>query len=375
MSPLWLAIPGLLVWVAVLLLPWRPWSTAERLDARAGGGAADLSDVTVLIPARNEADSIGRTLQALAAQGTGLRVVVIDDQSTDGTAQAALAAGGAGVQVIAGQPLPAGWSGKLWALEQGRAQVGTGLTLLLDADIELLPGTLEALCTKLRAEQLQLVSLMAELRMSSLWERLLLPAFVYFFKLLYPFRLSNAGSRWVAAAAGGCILIESRMLGVIGGFGALRGALIDDCTLARRVRQAGGRTWIGLTRSARSLRAYDTLSSIWNMVARTAFTQLGYSVALLLLCSLMMLVAFLSPLVALGIGGGAARLAALGALAAMMLSYTPTLGYYGLSRLWALAMPLIGTLFLAMTWTSALRCWRGQRSQWKGRTYTDAAQT
>lgn len=357
------------MWAGLLLLPWQPWRNREQLSASGFEPDADLSDITVLIPARDEAETIARTLESLRVQGRGLRVVLIDDQSQDGTARIAAAAGLERLEVITGQPLPAGWTGKLWALEQGRAQLQTPLVLLLDADIMLLPGTVAALRRKLMGEQRHLVSLMARLRMQSFWEKLLMPAFIYFFRLLYPFALSNNNSRWVAAAAGGCVLLDQSMLERIGGFEPLRGALIDDCSLARRVRDFGGSTWVGVTHAAISLREYPTLADVRAMISRSAYTQLHYSLALLVLCTALMGAAFCLPLVTLFLPGGAVLLAVL-ALAAMMVSYLPTLRYYELSPAWALLMPLVGALYLAMTWESAIRYWRGQRSQWRGRVYT-----
>jgi hopene-associated glycosyltransferase HpnB len=220
------------------------------------------------------------------------------------------------------------------------------------------------------ARGFHLVSLTAEPRLASFWERLLLPAFVYFFRLLYPFRLSNGPSRHVAAAAGGCVLVERRVLEAIGGFAALRGALIDDCTLARLAKDAGFRTWIGLTRSARSRRPAATLRSVWEMVARTAFTQLRYSAVLLLACTLLMLLAFAVPVAGALAGDTTVRLVAAGTLATMCATYLPLLRYYDLGALRAVTLPAAALLFLLMTWSSALRYWRGTRSSWKGRVYT-----
>ena len=200
------------------------------------------------------------------------------------------------------------------------------------------------------------------------WERLLLPAFIFFFRLLYPFHLANKPGGWVAAAAGGCVLVETAALARIGGFGAIRGALIDDCALARAIKDAGLRTWVGSTTGAVSHRAYPTLGVVWRMVARTAYTQLRYSLALLLLCTLLMALAFWAPVASLA-GPLVAQIAAAVGLVAMAVCYLPTLLYYRLSPAWALAMPLIGTLYLAMTWHSALRDWGGRRSEWKGRVY------
>ncbi len=371
----WLLTPGALIWASILGAPWRAWSTRESLDAGAASPATDLSDVTVLIPARNEAAVIGRTIAGLHAQGPGLRVVLIDDQSHDGTADIARAtAGDLNLHILRGTSLPAGWAGKLWALEQGRGEVHTPLTLLLDADIELLPGTLAALLAFKREHKLQLVSLMAHLNMSNFWERLLLPAFVYFFKLLYPFQLANAKpsgplSRLIAAAAGGVVLVDTAVLTKIGAFASLRNALIDDCTLARRVKQAGHRSWLGLTHSAISLRGGHSLNDLHMMVARSAFTQLNYSTLVLLAVTAVFAFAFWLPLAAVFAGPLLAQILAGATLAAMLFSYVPVLRYYSLSPAWTLAMPLIATLYIGMTWSSAIRYWRGVRSLWKGRTY------
>jgi hopene-associated glycosyltransferase HpnB len=368
MDPSWWALPGCLIWIGILALPWRPWSTRESLDADTSLHD-DLEDVTVLIPARNEQDAIARTLQSVAAQGRGHRVILIDDQSTDATVAEANRAGIAGLRILHGTALPAGWTGKLWALEQGRREADTDYLLLLDADIELLPGTLPALRAKLGAERRQMVSLMAFLRMESFWERLLMPAFIYFFKLLYPFHLSNTGSRLTAAAAGGCILIENRALATAGGFAAIRDALIDDCSLARRIRDGGGSTWTGLTHSARSHRRYENLGVIWDMVARTAYTQLHYSLALLALCTLLMAAAFILPVAALFLHDAAAASLGITSLILMWISYLPTLKYYKMNPAWAVAMPVIATLYLLMTWSSALRHWQGRSAVWKDRVY------
>ena len=367
-----LAAAGAALWLCILVLPWQPWRVRERLEPEPAEDGADVSleDVTVLIPARDEAAVIGDTLAALGRQGRGLRVVLVDDRSSDGTAEVARQAAPKALtlDVHAGAPLAEGWTGKLWALEQGRRRIETPLTLLLDADITLRPGMIRALLTRREESGAPLVSVMAALRMRGGWEKLLLPAFIFFFRLLYPFHLANKSSRWIAAAAGGCVLIDTAALARIGGFEAIRGALIDDCALARAVKEAGHRTWIGVSRGAESHRDYPTLGAVWSMVARTAYTQLRYSPALLLLCTLLMALAFWAPIAGLA-GPLPAQIAAAVGLAAMGGCYLPTLRYYRLSPAWALALPLIGTLYLAMTWHSALRDWGGRRSEWKGRVY------
>jgi glycosyltransferase involved in cell wall biosynthesis len=207
---------GSLLWVAVILVPWRPWGTRERLEPGDPRDGTDLSDVTVLIPARNERNVIERTLTALRREGKGLRVTLIDDQSSDETASIARSTLPTHLNIIQGDLLPAGWTGKIWALEQGWRSVDSDLVLLLDADIELQPGMLEALKRKLIDENLALVSIMAQLRAESFWEKLLVPAFVYFFKLLYPFAVGNDPRSNLGVAAGGCILLRSDSLRISG---------------------------------------------------------------------------------------------------------------------------------------------------------------
>ncbi len=364
------AITGAAIWLTILLLPWRPWSTREVLDVSSPLPEVDLGDITVLIPARNEAETVKATLPALTAQGRGLNIILIDDQSSDGTGQVARKAVDENLLIIKGKSLPSGWTGKLWALEQGRSHIKTPFTLLLDADIEPLPGIIGELKRAMQERDVQLISLMAELRMDTFWEKLLMPAFIYFFKLLYPFRLSNTGTSRVAAAAGGCILLETRLLHEIGGFDSLRGELIDDCALARRIKTLGYKTWIGLTHSVRSIRPYEKLRTIWEMVARTAFTQLHYSGLLLALCTAIMVLSFVVPGLGLFLPSGMAKFFSALGLAIMILCYLPTLKFYGLPGRWALALPLIGILYLAMTWTSAMRYWLGGGSHWKGRAYS-----
>lgn len=374
MSIIWLALPGLIIWLSIILLPWRPWSTREALDANPAS-SADLSAVSVLIPARNEAGVIAQTLQSLQAQGAIGEIILIDDQSDDGTAECARSTikDTDKLRVIPGKALETGWSGKLWALEQGRVLSTTDYILLLDADIALEPGTLSTLLSMAERDGLDMVSLMAYLRMKSFWELLLMPAFIYFFKLLYPFAISNSSSNLIAAAAGGCILIRRQQLEDIGGFAALKNALIDDCSLARKVKRSGGRTWLGLTHSAISLRPYDGLKSIWDMVARTAYTQLLHSVALLLLCTLIMLAAFVAPVVLVVVMDLPLMLISLTALILMMLSYLPVIRYYHLNPVWLLSLPFAAALYLCMTWSSAIRHWQGTGAVWKNRAYIDPA--
>jgi len=372
-STFWLlaCVPGAVIWLIILLLPWRPWSTRERLEGN-GEPPPDTRDLTVLIPARNEARQIGRTLAAIREQAPDTAVVVVDDRSDDGTADSARAAGLVNLKVIEGRPMADGWTGKLWALDQGLDEVATPLTLLLDADIELAPGIIAALLDRRRARNLRMVSLMATLETHGFWETLLLPAFVYFFKLLYPFHLSNSSFRWVAAGAGGCVLVDTGVLREVGSFASLKHELIDDCALAAQVKAAGHRIWTGLSHSVVSHRRYDGLGKIWEMVARTAYTQLRYSPLLLAGCVAVLSWAFWLPVLGLVAGDDTARIASLTAFAAMIATFLPTLRFYRLSPLWALLLPLTGTLYLAMTVDSAWRYLRGVRSSWRGRVYSSA---
>ncbi len=364
-----ISLSVLALWIITLSLPWLPWRVREVLDAdQSRSELSDLSDISVVIPARNEEEIIAKTLAALQEQGSGLKIILVDDESEDSTAEIAQSLQLADFQIISSKPLPAGWTGKLWAQQQGLDAVQTPLTLLLDADIQLTPGIIAALKSKQQSEQLQFVSLMAQLRLDSFWERLLMPAFIYFFKMLYPFALANKPGHWVAAAAGGCILVETDCLRQINAMESIKNAVIDDCTLAKQVKSAGYKTWVGLTHSVISQRPYQSLTEIWDMVARTAYSQLFYSVALLLLCTAVMFLMYIWPVLTLLYSGAQALYGVL-SLTIMMAIYVPTLRFYSLHWIWVLSLPVISGLYLLMTWTSAIRYWRGERSRWKGRVY------
>lgn len=359
-----------LLWVGFALLPWRPWSNQEVLDAMEGvNGDVAPDEITVLIPARNEAEVIQHTLQSVIEQGPGLKIVLIDDNSEDATVEKSRLMRISDLRIIRSAPLPPGWSGKLWALEQGRLYVRTPYTLLLDADIELARGIIKALRDKMHRQGVPFISLMATPSMSSSWEKMLMPAFVYFFKVLYPFPRVNSHPTRVAAAAGGCILVETGLLDQIGGFESIKSTVIDDCALAGRVKSQGFKIWLGLTYSVKSVRSYQRLKEIWDMVARTAFAQLRYSVGRLVLCTLVMVLVYQVPVVMVASSNILVRYLSLGSLVIMFLTYVPILLFYHRSWAWALSLPLIAALFLAMTWTSAIRYWRGERTRWKGRVY------
>jgi len=366
----YLLVASCILWVIITLLPWRPWRVAERWEASLVDPAYNLSDVTVVIPARNEAAVIANTLTSVVQQGSNLTIILIDDQSDDNTGEIARQVSGA-VRVLRSADRPTGWTGKLWALEQGIKRVQTPYTLLLDADIALNRATIGGLRDKLKRENWDGVSLMAKPPLDSFWEKLLMPAFIYFFKLLYPFRLANSSFKYVAAAAGGCILLKTEVLEKIGGFEPMKSAVIDDCTLASKIKQAGFRTWLGLTHAAKSVRPYNGLNEIWDMVARTAYTQLLYSLSLLLLCTAIMILAYWIPIIGILMSASPVlTFIAFLTILFMTLTYIPTLLYYRIPIIFSFCLPIIGTLYLAMTWTSAIRYWKGERLRWRGRLIT-----
>jgi len=375
---------SLLIWLFLLLA----WGNFWRCDQFLANNSNDLNSypaVAVIVPARDEADVLGQSLPSLLQQDYPgqLRVILIDDQSTDGTgkvAQAIAAQWGQTerLEVIAGKALPPGWSGKLWAVEQGWQTIQQSYSppdyvWLTDADIAHGDQILKQLVNKAEQDDLALVSLMVMLRCESGWEKFLIPTFIFFFQKLYPFPWVNNPARKMAAAAGGCILIRREALMAIGGIAALKGALIDDCTLAQKVKGLNLPIWLGLSRDNWSLRPYDRLETIWNMVARTAYTQLNYNPLLLLGTLVGMGLVYLTAPVGLFLGAiwGNPYLISLGALtwALMAIAYGPTLKLYGRSPLWGLALPLIGLLYALMTVDSAWRHWRGQGGGWKGRVY------
>jgi hopene-associated glycosyltransferase HpnB len=373
---------ALLVWLYLLLAHGKFWQFGPILQgppSRCGLGSASLPHITIVVPARDEAPVIEATLRSLLAQDyPGLfRIILVDDGSTDGTGALARALARAiadpRLRVLTGTAPPAGWSGKLFAVSQGIAEAGDSeLILLTDADITHDPGHLSALVAQADRHDLDLVSEMVALACDSLAERALVPAFVYFFQLLYPFAWANDPLRATAAAAGGTILIRRRALTRIGGIAAVRGALIDDVALARAVKR-GGRIWLGHSVLARSVRPYPAFADIWRMVARTAYVQLHFSVLLLIATTLGMALTFLvGPFAALH-AHGVARL--LGGLtwAGMAVSYLPTLRRFGRSPLWAVLLPAVALFYMAATIGSAVDHYRGRGVRWKQRAYQGAA--
>jgi hopene-associated glycosyltransferase HpnB len=411
-----------LAWLYLVLGHGGFWRTTVRLPAVEPGDPPRWPEVVAVVPARDEADILPETLPTLLGQRYPgpFRVVLVDDGSSDGTAEVAAkiaaatgagaadtaaadtgaadtgaadagaagggAAGAAGLRVIGASPRPDGWAGKVWAMAEGVRAAGEARYLLFtDADIAYAPGTLTTLVRAAIGDRRDLLSQMALLRAWTGWERAVVPAFVYFFAQLYPFRRVSRPGR-TAAAAGGCMLVRRAALEAAGGLAGIRGALIDDVALARLLkRQAPGtRCWLGLATGVVSRRAYPRLGDLWDMVARSAYTQLRYSplllagtVAGLLLLYALPPAALVAGLAALAAGAGTAAPAgwaaawagAAGAAgwALMAGSYLPMLRYYRVSALRAPALPAIAMLYAAMTADSAFRHWRGRGGTWKGR--------
>jgi hopene-associated glycosyltransferase HpnB len=386
-------------WVYLLAFRGRFWQCDQRLSSSNEpldeATFTEWPSICAIVPARNEASVLPQSLQSLLNQTYPGRfqVMLVDDQSTDGTADIARQTAQAcqakeSLQIMTTEPLPTGWSGKLWAVHQGIERVmkdSQGLPdyfLLTDADILHDADNLKQLAAKAEQEHLDLVSLMVLLRCKSFWEKLLIPAFIFFFQKLYPFPWVNQPRHPMAAAAGGCVLVRRDALMDVGGIEVIRKALIDDCALGAAIKGnrkpdgQTGRIWLGLTTSTISLRAYPSLQSIWEMVARTAFTQLGYSFALLFLSlagmTLLYALAPVGLLLGWVTGHWAIALSSGLAWALMTIAYWPTIRLYKLSSLWALTLPLVGVLYTLMTLDSAVRHVQGRGGAWKGRVYSTA---
>lgn len=381
MSPLLVvvAIVSLAAWGYLLLFRGGFWKADQRIHSDLPEWP-EWPDVVAVIPARDEERTIGATVVSLLAQDYpgDLTIVVVDDGSTDGTVKAARAAEVSGrLTVIEGRPLEAGWTGKMWAVHQGLEhlkQSGSAApyVLLTDADVEHHPRVVGRLVAKAEVGGFHLVSLMVRLRCKDSWERLLIPAFVFFFQKLYPFPWVNDPARPQAAAAGGCMLVRRRTLAEAGGIAAIRHRIIDDCALAALIKPRGP-VWLGLAERTRSLRAYTRLADIWAMVVRSAYAQLSHSPLLLVAAVLGMGVLYLGPpgLVLGGVVLGDGLVIAAGAAGwtLMAIAYRPTLRLYGLAPWRGLLLCVAAVLYMAMTVASALRHWRGRGGSWKGRHY------
>jgi hopene-associated glycosyltransferase HpnB len=328
------------------------------------------------VPARNEADVIATAIGGLLVQDYpgDFKIILVDDQSQDSTAEIARAEAARLGQakrlaILSGQPLPAGWVGKMWAVHQGVALAETirpTYLLLTDADIGHAPDNLRQLVARAEAQGLTLVSLMARLSTRTWAERLLIPAFVFFFDMLFPFAWVNDPKNPVAAGAGGCMLVRRDSLQAAGGIASIQSAIIDDCALARRLK-AKGPIWLGLTERAVSLRPYGTIADIGRMVSRSAYAQLNYSPWLLAGTVLGMILTYLAPVAAALFGHGAIQQAGFVTWMAMAGSFQPFLRFFRLSPLWGVALPVIGGLYTLFTVQSAIQVWQGKGGMWKGR--------
>lgn len=361
----------LAIWLALIFGHGRFWQI-ERDPA-----PPDLSawpEITVIIPARNEAKLIGETLRSLWRQGYPcLKIVLVDDRSDDGTAEVAEAAArqlgnDTHLQVIHGAPVPPGWAGKVWAMHQGLEAAkayGSQYILFCDADVSHGPRSLKELVSRAESGPYDLVSFMVKLRCETAAEKLMIPAFVFFFRMLYPFcRVNNADDR-LAGAAGGTMLVRSEALERIGGLTCIKSELIDDCSLAREIKRGGHRIWIGLSDSSISTRGYGGLREIIRMISRTAYTQLGYSPFRLLGCIAGLALTFLVPPVLTVAARGTASLISSCTWLLMCTAYLPMLRFYRRSPLWAPLLPLIATIYLWATIRSAWRYHTRAKSEWR----------
>ncbi len=368
------------VWIYLLAFRGAFWRIERNTRSAA---PVPARSVVAVIPARDEADVIGGSVASLLAQDYAgrLDIVIVDDHSTDGTARiaraAACAAGAADrVTVLEAAPVPPGWTGKLWAVRQGAAlalQMQPDYLLLTDADIVHASDNLSGLVARAESGGFDLVSLMVRLHCRGLWERLLVPAFVFFFFKLYPPRWVADKQRDIAAAAGGCMLLRSGMLQQIGGVDSIRDEIIDDCALARRVKTVG-RVWLGIADETRSVRPYGSWRPLWDMISRCAFAQLNYSAGILVMLMMGMAITYLAPPLLVLLSHSKLAMA-LGGVAwlAMTASFLPILKLYRCPPLVALLLPAIAAFYMAATLGSAVQFWRGRGGAWKGRYQAAAA--
>lgn len=368
-----IAVTSCAIWLYLALARGGFWLCGQT-DEEATPALPAWPRVAAIIPARNEADSVGTAVASLLAQDYpgSFDIVLVDDQSSDGTAaiarQAAKGLGEERLTILAGKGLPAGWSGKLWAVKQGieAAESTSDYLLLTDADIVYETNALSRLVAAAESEGLVLNSLMAELRCESFAERSHVPAFIFFFQMLYPFAWVNRRTAATAAAAGGCMLVRADALREAGGIEAIRAALIDDCALARLLKRIGP-IRLSLTHRVRSIRPYPTIEEFGRMVSRSAYAQLNYSPALLIATTAGMALTYLAPPLLAFLAGGLAQILGIAAWAAMALLFQPTLRFYRVSPAWGLALPAIALSYMWFTLDSAFQFASGRGGMWKGR--------
>jgi hopene-associated glycosyltransferase HpnB len=382
MIALALSAVALAIWVYLVFARGLFWLGRERDDTPVIRPAVPPS-IAIVVPARNEADSIAASVTTLTAQNyAALHLVLVDDDSDDGTAevarQAAAAIGAAErLTIVTNTSLPQGWTGKLWAVKQGIAaaeeKFAPKYLLLTDADIVHDADTVSWLVGHAEANGLVLTSLTARWRCENLAERVHIPAFIFFFQMLYPFPWVNRPQSAVAAAAGGCMLVRADVLRRAGGIEVIRGALIDDCALAKALK-AHGPIWLGLTERVRSMRPYPAFADIRRMVARSAYAQLRYSPLLLLGTVAGMMVTYLVPPFMAIFGSGATRAIGIGTWGLMAVAFQPTLRLYRLSPLWGFALPAIALQYTLFTLDSAYQYVRGRGGAWKGRVQANVSE-
>jgi len=367
-----ISVLALTAWVYLITFRGGFWRSAPLLDARMPVGRPR---VVVIVPARNEAESIHQSLASLLAQDYPgeLAIIVVDDSSTDGTAEiAASLASDQRLSVHAGSPLPTDWSGKLWAVHQGLAHERTTsaeYVLLTDADVVHAADHLSSLVAKAESDRFDLVSEMVRLNCVTAAERAMIPAFVFFFQMLYPFSWVANPKRRTAAAAGGTMLVSRLALDRIEGVSGIRRHLIDDCALAKRIKSVGGRIWLGHSETTRSVRIYSCWREIWNMIARTAYEQLGHSLLMLIGCVAGMAILFCSPPLLSLFANGIPRLLGVLSWLMMALAFQPTLHRYRRSPFWGIALPGISVFYTCATLDSARRHYAGHGGGWKSRIY------
>ena len=369
-----IALLTLLIWLYLFFLHGKFWESGPELPPATPPA---FPDVDIVIPARDEAGTIAPVIASLLAQDYAgkFRVILVDDNSTDNTADLARRGGAAALAgrdekltIITGSPKPPGWSGKLWALAQGVEASTAEILLFADADITHAPQHLSTLVARLLYPRADMVSEMVRLNCTSWPERFLIPAFVYFFQMLYPFSKVNDPFSATAAAAGGTVLLRRTALHRIGGLEKIKGALIDDVSLATELKKYGP-IFLGHSGLATSIRPYPELADIWNMITRTAFTQLKYSGVILAGTIIGLALVWLAAPYEILFGHGWHFLFGLAAFALAAISYFPTLARYRQSKFFALALPLIALFYMAATIASAWHYWRGTGAKWKSRDY------